>query len=231
MSKNRLVLPLIKWTALLLGASAFSLGGCQSNDTGTAQAALTAVQGSVTTCEGLAAAVQVCLSARGVCLEAASDAAGQEACKATFVSCLPADAAKHGGKGGHHGPGKGHHGPGGGQDGSAAGGDHGGGDMANGCGPGSGEAAEDACDPGAPIVLACKADLETCLAGAADAAGCIETAKGCVATAIEERFHDMCEAHAGSCAESDADPIICEQISTACKDGLTLPEIPAIAQE
>ena len=219
MTQHRLV-SLAKATLLLL-AGALSLAACRSESVGTAQDALTVVLGSAQTCEAIGAGVHQCLGALHTFVQGAAGAAAIEACKTTFASCLPADAPAGGGRHGHHGD---HAGPPPGDHaGPPHGGPHGGGDMAGGC-PGMG-GGEDACNPSAPIVDACKANLDACLAGGAPPAGCIATADECVSSAIQARFKALCAIHAESvCDGGDADAVTCDQLDRACNDGVALPD-------
>lgn len=221
MTQDRLV-TLVKGTLLLL-VGAVGLAACNSEDVGTAEDALTIVQGSQQTCEALGAGVHQCLGALHTCVQGAGDAAAIDACKTTFAGCLPVDPPAHEGRGGpHHG---GHHGPPPGDHmGPPPDGDHhGGGDMAGGC-PGMG-GADDACNPSAPIVDACKANLDACLASGAAPAGCIATADDCVSSAIQGRFKAICAQHASAvCDGGDADAVACDQLDRACNDGVTLPD-------
>ena len=221
MTRKSLSVSLLKVVVLAMAATG-GLAACQSESVGTARDALTNVQVSAKTCESLGTGVHACLATLHTCVQGAADAAALDACKAAFTGCLPADppmSAHHGG--GHHG---GHHGPPpGGAPGDHSGPPHGGGDMAGGC-PGMGGDI-DACNPGAPLIEACKANLGTCLAAGAGPAACVTTADECVSAAIQERFQAMCAAQASAvCDDTTTDAITCDQLDRACNDGVTLPE-------
>jgi hypothetical protein len=82
----------------------------------------------------------------------------------------------------------------------------------------------DACNPGAPLIEACKVNLDACLAAGAGAASCVTTADECVSAAIQDRFKAMCEAHASAvCDGNSADAVTCDQLDQACNDGVALP--------
>lgn len=218
MTRTRLLSLLKSFTWILAGAAGFA--ACRAENVGTAEDALSIVQGSQQTCEALGATVHGCLGALHTCIDAAAgEATAIASCKTTFGSCLPADAPAAEGRGGHHGGHRGDHaGP------PPGDGPHGG-DMAGGC-PGMGADAGDACNPSAPIVEACRANLEACLAGGASAAGCIATADDCVATAIQGRFKALCALHAGAvCDGGDSEAVACDQLDRACADGVDLPTV------
>lgn len=218
MKRKSLSVSLLK-AAVLAMAAAGGLAACQSESVGTAQDALTNVQGSAKTCESLGTGVHACLATLHTCVQGAADAAALATCKTAFTGCLPADpppSGHHGMAGGHHG---GHHGP---PPGGAHDGPHGGGDMAGGC-PGMGGDV-DACNPGAPLIEACRVNLDACLAAGAGPAACVTTADECVSAAIQERFQAICAAQASAvCDDATTDAVTCDQLDRACNDGVTLP--------
>lgn len=214
------------WKVAVVAAAAVGLCACGGDNVETAQQALTAVQSSQTTCATLGSSVHACMATMHTCVAAAADATAEAACKTALASCLPADAPPPGGPGGHPG---GHHGGPGGHPGGhhggpgGPGGHHGGGDMAGGC-PGMDGAMTDACDPGAPVIEACAANLDTCLAAGGSAGACVVTADECVVSAIQDRFDAACEAHvSAACDETSTDSDGCAALSRACNDGVTLP--------
>lgn len=224
-----------------------------SDEEGTAEQALTAVEGAKLSCGDFQEEAGACLDSLKSCIDALDGREDAEVCFAELAQCAPIAPPPLGEGAGQPPPAgdgdatppppppPGEAGeptqtpPGGDGHGKGPGKGHGdghgkgkGGDCPKG---GKGDGPQhapppDPCLAGGLPIEPCIDALKACTENATDRADCLADAAACIGDVIEQTFEGFCEEQLAACSDQDLSDEVCAEIEAHCAEGVP-PALPA----